>query len=39
MHYMEIIKSSDFIIYLTEKVHQTNDPDETFEQMVSTPTM
>ena len=32
MQYMEIIKSGDFTKYLTEKVHQTNDPYETFEQ-------
>lgn len=35
MHYMEIIKSSDFTKYLTEEVHQCNDPDETFEQKLS----
>ena len=35
MHYMEITKSSDFTKYLTEKEHQTNDPDETFEQKLS----
>jgi hypothetical protein len=32
---MEIIKSSDFTRYLTEKVHQTNEPDEAFEQKLS----
>ena len=26
---VEIIKSSEFTEYLAEKVHQTNDPDET----------
>jgi hypothetical protein len=35
MHCVEIIKSSDFTKYLTEKVHQTNDPDEAFEQKLS----
>lgn len=29
---VEIIKSSEFTKYLAEKVHQTNDPDETFGQ-------
>ena len=32
---VEIIKSSEFTEYLAEKVHQTNDPDETFAQKLS----
>lgn len=32
---VEIIKSTEFTEYLAEKVHQTNDPDETFAQKLS----
>lgn len=32
---VEIIKSSEFTEYLAGKVHQTNDPDETFAQKLS----
>lgn len=35
MHRVKIIKSSEFTKYLTEKVHQSNDLDETFEQKLS----
>lgn len=32
MHFVKIIKSCGFTKYLTEKVHQTIDPDEISDQ-------